>query len=229
MQGGIFSSILEILKCDMFEGENQKLYYIHSYLSEKCYTQNYYNWLNLTTIPIFVIYAFFFPLLAFLYIYRAGRYVYDKKHLIFVGFILNGYKSRNKFWEFWFFIRKIIFNLGVVFFEKSVASFYIILIFFISIYLQHDRRPFLTKRLNKLELENISSSLFILVLSLFSENVENKVIQGFCISLMFLINCVFLLKVLYIFLNLKLSNIAENKKNKLLEKILKNFLNSFLF
>lgn len=228
MQGIIIFSIFEILKCDEFNsGENQKEYYIHTFLSEKCYTETYKFWFNYLMIPLFIFYAIILPLIAFIYIIIIRKNMNKKNNLIYISFLVNEYKSDNRFWEFWFLIRKLSLNLVVIFIDSKNGSKIIFLILLFSLYLQYFRKPYITKRLNKFEFESIFYSSLMLVLQLVSESLENQISQGICVALLILLDCLYVIKFLRMFLNLKLREIQKKRKsNKFLTMLSSLFINS---
>lgn len=223
MQGNIFSSNFEILKCDYFEsGTDEKFYYIHTELSERCYTSIYNSWVYFSVIPSFLIYAFILPLIYFIYMYWHNDDLYEKSNLIHVGFLVNGYKSNKNYWEFLFFFRKFILNLIVIFLDTFSAATLILIVLLISLYLQYRNEPFLTKKLNRFEFHSIFCAIFILMLAFFSDTLINKFAQGVSIFMMFSSNCLFLILILRIFLTIKLNEIVEEKKIRILQKIVTN-------
>lgn len=230
MQGNIFSSNFEILKCDYFDsGTNEEFYYIHTELSERCYTSIYNKWVYFSVIPSFVLYAFILPLIYFIYMYLHRDDLYQKNNLIHVGFLVNGYKSNKNFWEFLFFFRKFILNLTVIFLDTFSAATLILIILLISLYLQLKNQPFLTKKLNTFEFHSIFCAIFILMLAFFSDTMINKFAQGISIIMMFTSNSLFLIIILRIFLTIKLNELVKVKKIKILETIVTNLFNRKIF
>lgn len=232
MQGSIFSSFFEILNCESFESEsNEEFYFISSYLSERCYTETYKKWVYFMLLPTLSFYILVLPSIAYIYMYKQFR---EKKinseiNIMYIGFLINGYRKQKIFWEFWLFFRKILLNLSVIFLSPFPAALLVLVILFASLVFQYINKPFLTKKLNKFEFFSIFSCAFILVLALLSENMLIEFIQIFCIAFMFLINTGYLLMILKIFLVFKLNDVIKKKSIKILQKIIDKFFNGFFF
>lgn len=216
-----------MLKCDSFQTQSDiKEYYIHSYLSTKCYSDYYYKWLSVSIIPWFIFYAVLLPLVAAIFMIINRQNIYAKDIIVYVGFLVNGYKGENNYWEFLFLLRKIALNLVVIFLDRSVAPQIFMIILLICLILQYKNQPFLTKQLNNYEFYGIFCCCWVLMFSLFSEAAENKFIQMFCISLMFIPNCIFILMVGKILFFMKLNEMMRGKENKFVLTKFNKFLKS---
>lgn len=227
MQGSIFSSLFAILSCEPFESENEKFYYISSYLSERCYTQTYNKWVYFMLFPTLSFYIFILPSISFIYMYQQFRkkMITSEINLMYIGFLINGYRRQKIFWEFWLFFRKILLNLTVIFLNPFPAALLVLAILFLSLFFQYINKPFLTKKLNKFEFLSIFSCAFILILALFSENMPIKFIQILCIPIMFVINAGYILMVLKICLIFKLNDAMKKKPIKIFKAIVDKFFN----
>lgn len=226
LQGNIFTSLFEILKCNEFHSDdNKKYYYIQSSLSTLCYDDNYNKWIFFLIIPSMVFYGVFLPSLAYIYMFFNKNSLYNNNVMMYVGFIVNGYKKEKNFWEFFFFFRRILLNLIIIFFDKNLAPEFVMIILLISLFLQYKNQPFLTKQLNRYEFYSIFCVCVTLALAIFSQSSNSLYVQEICTALIFLPNCVFMLLIGKILIYLKLEDILK-EKNNLIQKLFDKIFNS---
>ena len=230
LQGAIFTSIFEILHCNAFTSEtNGTHHYIHSNLSVECFTPLYYAWVYFFILPALFFYVILLPLIFYIYMNYNKDNLYDSNVMDHVGFLINGYRKNKHFWEFVFFFRRLTLHSVVIFLEPKTAAFLVLIVLIVSLILQMRNQPFLTRNLNSFEYNSNIYVCCILTLALFSESITNRVVQTVCIIVMIIINCFFLIRLIRVFLILKLNNVIKTRKNKALHSFVNTFFTSKLF
>jgi len=229
LQSPIFSSFFEILLCDNFQSNDQSFSYIHTQLSERCYTSSYFIWVFYFIIPAFFFYGILLPSISYIYIFYHRENLYETDVLNRIGFLINGYKKEKYFWEFIFFFRRLVLNIVIIFLDPMSAALLALNILFISLMLQKKNQPFLTKKLNSFEYYSNKFCCFILVIALFSQSFENEIVQILCTVTMIIINILFLIDIVKIILIFKLNEIVAIKKFSILETLTTRFFNSKIF
>lgn len=94
-QPSVTNVLSDFLNCTKI-GEN---YHLSNYLEEQCTNNNrYFIWTLILVIPSLLIYTFFFPGIAFLYMFANRKRLYDADTIYKIGFMLNGFVKEKFYW-----------------------------------------------------------------------------------------------------------------------------------
>lgn len=210
LHSNIVNSLLELSDCELIYEET----YLRSYLIENCESERYKNWFYYFVLPNFMIYGFFIPLFAFIFLLKNRSLVLDKDIIEKIGFLVNGYKTKKYYWEFIYFIRKMIIAFLTSYLSASVAvkTVLILIILVISSIFQMKNAPFMTKKLNDLELNEVFTCLILLLSGYLSHISEDAFTQTICIFIIILSNSFFLLQAVKRFTIFKMDSLIGATK-----------------
>ena len=91
LQSNIYNYLMEVLNCELIDGN----YYIKSYLSESCQSENYKMWISFLIIPSSFFYLIIIPGIQFSFMIKNYEKLEIKKYL---GFSLVGLGKSKFYW-----------------------------------------------------------------------------------------------------------------------------------
>ena len=210
LQPNIIQSDLDIFNCLKLNVDKA---FILKELSVECYTNDYFKWMLMMAGPSFIIYALLMPGGFFLYLFKKRKELNDQDFYEKVGFLIHGFSKKTFYWEYIILWKKILIIFCSIFIDNLPTKVCLTIIFliFLNIFQLNDQ-PYLTKKLNRLELiSNITLILMLLVktISFYNENLfTNYICQIIIVIFQISIPIICLLN----FLMTKIINIKLFKK-----------------
>ena len=101
LQQGIFSKLLEMIKCENFQfKEIESRSYLKNYLGIECFTNNHNFWLLFIIVPLILFYGAFVPFSTLLYSLYKKKELEAKENIIKYDFLMRQpFEYRNS--SFW--------------------------------------------------------------------------------------------------------------------------------
>ncbi len=112
-------------------------------------------------LPGILVWGFGIPVVAFLFLYRSRSTLDTLTVKEKFGFLYNGYRERNYYWEsvimfrkvFMIFITVVLSSLG-----RIVQALAVIVLLLVYLFLTIRKKPYQTRRLNELEITSLLTS-----------------------------------------------------------------------
>lgn len=91
----IINVLSDFFNCTELHGNS----YVTNYLIEKCDGNPTYDfWKYRLIIPSFVVFGILTPFFTFYYMWRKKDHLFEDMYICKIGFLLNGYSSKNFYW-----------------------------------------------------------------------------------------------------------------------------------
>ena len=189
-QSSVITSIVTLFDCQSIQSN----LYIREYLLENCDSSRYMDFYHYLALPVFIVFAIGLPLGVFIYMFANRKEIYSKEVMNRIGFLINGYKTNYYYWEFVFFFKKILVIYLIQYLDCDILqkSLALLVVFMVSLLIQTECNPFLTKNLNALEFNESISLLFILAAATLSYLSTNDTIKTICSLAILFFNCQFI-------------------------------------
>lgn len=97
LQPNIFTNLFSIMDCRSFDPQPGKSY-VRTFLTEECFTNNYWAWIIGFVIPTFLLYAFLEPLITLIYLYKNKENLKKTKFLVDMSFLIQGFHKNSFYW-----------------------------------------------------------------------------------------------------------------------------------
>ena len=139
-------------------------------LSLKCWSSSHLAWALGGALPGILIWGIGIPLFALLILYRFRFNLTEDNVKERYGFLYNGYKARNYYWESVVMFRKVAMIFITVFLSslgRIVQALAVIILLAIYLFLTMGKKPFTTRRLNQLEITSLFTSAITIYSGIF--------------------------------------------------------------
>ncbi|EAR99914.2 transmembrane protein, putative (macronuclear) [Tetrahymena thermophila SB210] len=224
-QQNIIYSLFSVTSCRQIGQQ----YYISSYLTEKCYTQQYYTYSFAIVLPLLFIWAILFPFLLY-YKIKISQILKPTftNSVRQVGFMTCDYKIQNSHWEiFKIYIRIFIVTI-LCFFQNDNfrKGFYISIILMAYLQQLSKKKPYIQNEFQ--ESDQICSFIEIIIMLLISyqNTIQNELEQQIIIQIVTMLSTfIFAFLLLKIVREIIISYLLNCQQQSLLKKIINNLFN----
>lgn len=134
--------------------------------SIQCWNGDHLKYSFLIAIPGIIVWAVGAPALVLLWLTKQRRFLHRDNNKVIFGFIYNGYKTTDFYWEFIIMYRKILMITVSVFMSNQstlIQALTVALVLLGSLYLQNSKNPYCFSELNHME----SEALFTATLTVY--------------------------------------------------------------
>ncbi|OMJ71850.1 hypothetical protein SteCoe_29840 [Stentor coeruleus] len=140
-------------------------WYLDQNTAIQCWDTIHTKYSLIIAVPGMITWAVGVPTFLLVIMSKKKRYLYRDNNRVIFGFLFNGYKSSNFYWEFLIMYRKIIIITIAVFMSSStmLQALTVIILLIISLYLQYSCRPYSQSELNHME----TQALFIATVTIY--------------------------------------------------------------
>ena len=221
----IVKSTFSLFECQYIEDSDYKM---KAYLGFDCYDSQHTFWIFILAVPSLIIWVVGIPLFAFIVLlyHRNNLESGPVKRIFFV--LYQGLKQNTFYWEFVNTLRKVLlllFSTVLSIFPLNYSAFLSIAILVVLIHVQIKIDPYEDKKHNHIEIKAVIAGTMALFCGIvFNQNSseqENPTIIMLIMAFLIIINLVFLIEWLYLFI--KTFNI-KNAKVQLLLQILASLI-----
>ena len=221
----IVKSTFSLFECQRIEGGDYKM---KSYLGFDCYSSDHILWIMLLSVPSLIIWVIGIPLFAFivLLLNRNNLNSGPVKQTLLV--LYQGLKPNVFYWEFVNTLRKVLlllFSTVLSVFSLNYSALISVAILVVLIHVQIKLDPYDDKRHNQIEIQAVVAGTMTLFCGIIfdqdSQDNENPVIIMLILIFLVIINLIFIIRWLYLFI--KTFNI-KNAKVQLILQILASLI-----
>ncbi|KAL4432956.1 hypothetical protein ABPG74_014470 [Tetrahymena malaccensis] len=223
-QQDIIYSLLSVSSCRQIG----KQYYISSYLTQKCYTQQYYTYSLSIVLPLLLVWAILFPYLLY-YKIKISQILKPTftNSLRQVGFMTCDYKTQNCHWEIFKIYVRILIVIILCFFQNDNfrKGFYISIILMVYLQQLSKRQPYIKNEFQ--ESDQICSFIEIIIMLLISyqNTIQNELEQQIIIYIVTVLS-----SFIFGFLMIKIAreiaiSYLKNSQQSFLKKVINKLLN----
>ena len=137
--------------CTEIEGKG---HWLMENLEIECWDQKHTFYALGVALPSILVWGVGTPYLVLLFMYKQRKYLFKEHNKVRFGFLFNGYKTSEFYWEFVILYRKIALVCLAVFFKTfstQIQALTCLLVLLSSLYLHKLKDPFVVDHLNYLE------------------------------------------------------------------------------
>lgn len=216
IQPAILESLFNIMKCTRIS-EN---HYLSKELSVLCYTSDYNQWVYFLVIPAFLFYIVGLPIVLIV-----KFLIYKKKDKIKkVALFIHGFQPKYFYFEYLLQWEKICLIALAIFWEDINGKVFMATIFMAVIKkIKEKFQPLLTRKLNDLELLRYQIQIMIILVKGLKIHVFHVALDFLFSVLIILVQLVFFLFCLKLFIIIKIQALSASKIPKRLEKVWRKF------
>ncbi|KAL4478065.1 hypothetical protein ABPG72_013504 [Tetrahymena utriculariae] len=225
-QQDIIYSLFSVSSCRQIGNQ----YYISNFLTEKCYTSQYYTYSLSIVLPLLLVWAILFPFLLYFKISKILKPTFTNS-LRQVGFMTCDYKIQNCHWEIFKIYIRILIVVILCFFQNDNfrKGFYISVILMVYLQQLSKKKPYIKNEFQ--ESDQICSFIEIVIMLLISylnitqSELEQQTIIYIVTVLSFFIIGFLLLKILREIVISYLQSCQQSLLKKIINKLLNKLAN----
>jgi hypothetical protein len=194
----ITEMLLSIYSCRELEGEG---FYLNANLDIECWKGDHLYYALVVALPSVILWAIGVPLGILVYLSKRKKDLKDIEIKLRFGFLYNGYKLRNYYWQFFIIFRNVIVIMIIVFlsrFDVNVQALACLLVLILFYYSHITIYPHKNKRLNEIDRLGILIATITIYFGLYFMTDDIDEYSKIGLSVVIIVsNCYFILCWLY--------------------------------
>ena len=229
----ILYSLVNLMKCRDFSPGYS---FLNSYLEESCLGSRYQNWFRFFILPFFCFYAVFLPFLALFYM-LFKRHKKSTKNNFILSFLAVGFKKNKHYWYLILYFKFFTFFREILLFAKKISMvcivsslnqnvdlkcLFLLLILIAFVFLNYRNKPFYTKKLNNLEMNQCFTIFLIITSMLIATKIsDDPILLIFCVFAVIFLNFQFIFFTIKDIVIIKLAKLQKSQNKILVPKKMK--------
>ena len=154
--------------------------YLNDNTSIECWNLIYKKFSFIVVIPSIILWTIGAPTILLMLKIKNRRRLHLDYYRVVFGFLYNGYKQNNFYWEFLIVLRKILvitITVSRISQGRLVQALNLILVLLTSIYMHHTFKPYNSKVLNSMEMQALNISVITIYFGIYylSKSLENSI------------------------------------------------------